>query len=346
MIKVGVVGATGYTGIELIRILLHHSNVELVAATSRSYSGQRLDRVFPSLSGQTDLVCEPQNIEEVAEKADVVFICLPHGLSANVVEAVISKGKWAIDLGADFRLGSGEIYREWYQSEPPVSNLLKQAVYGLPELYRDKIKTAKLIANPGCYPTSAILALAPVVEHNLIKMDGLVIDAKSGVSGAGRSLSLGSQFAEVNESFKAYKIASHRHTPEIEQELSGLANSEIKVVFTPHLVPMNRGILATTYAVLNESSNIEQIGEVFKEYYKEEKFVQVLPEGINPQTNWVSGTNNCQISITVDQRTNRLIVVSAIDNLIKGAAGQAVQNMNIMMGLPEDQGLNMISRYL
>ena len=344
MIKVGIVGATGYTGIELVRILAGHSEVNITTATSRSYKGQRLDRIFPSLLGIADLVCTDLQLEKLADECDVVFIALPHGHAAEVAEAVLQRGKKAIDLGADFRLNNSQIYRQWYEGEPPADNLLAGAIYGLPEINREKIAGASLVANPGCYPTSAILALAPLIRNNLVELDSIIIDAKSGVSGAGRSLSLGAHYAEVNESFRAYKVASHRHTPEIEQELSKLTSQEIIVSFTPHLVPMTRGILATSYAKAKGAITEEELTRIYVEQYAQEQFVQVLEDQL-PQTNWVAGTNNCHIKLTYDKRTRRIVVVSAIDNLIKGAAGQAVQNMNLMFGLDEQAGLTAIGLY-
>jgi N-acetyl-gamma-glutamyl-phosphate reductase len=347
MIKVGIVGATGYTGIELVRLLLGHPQVELVAATSRSYQGQKLSSIFPHFVGVTDLVCAELNPAELADKCDVVLIALPHGHSVALAEILVAAGKKVVDLGADFRLQDREIYSQWYREEPAAAELLSQAVYGLPELHREKIKKACLIASPGCYPTSSILALAPLVKEKLIDLSSIIIDAKSGVSGAGRSLALGSHYAEVNESFKAYKVANHRHTPEIEQELIGLAGQEIRLSFTPHLVPMTRGILATVYANPEGGAELSQarLTELYTSFYREEKFVQVL-EGQLPQTNWVAGTNNCQLAVTFDRRAGRIIILSAIDNLIKGAAGQAIQNMNIMCGLAEDEGLQLVSRFL
>jgi len=347
MIKVGIVGATGYTGAELVRLLLGHPQAELVAVTSRSYQGQKLSSIFPNFLGVTDLVCTGLDPAELARECDVVFVALPHGHSVALAEILVAAGKKVVDLGADFRLQDREIYGQWYQEEPAAAELLSQAVYGLPELHREKIREANLIANPGCYPTSSILALAPLVKEKLIDLSSMIIDAKSGVSGAGRSVALGSHYAEVNESFKAYKVANHRHTPEIEQELSGLAGQDIRLSFTPHLVPMTRGILATIYANPASGEELSQarLTELYASFYREEKFVQVL-DGQFPQTNWVAGTNNCQLAVTFDRRANRIIILSAIDNLVKGAAGQAIQNMNIMLGIAEDEGLQLISRYL
>ncbi|MDW7673300.1 MAG: N-acetyl-gamma-glutamyl-phosphate reductase [Bacillota bacterium] len=355
MIKVGIVGATGYTGLELIRILLNHPHVELTVVTSRSYQGKKLSSVFPNLLGLTDLVCTELDLNTISTSCDVVFIALPHGHADKVASAMLEAGKRVVDLGADFRLKDMEAYRQWYQEESAHEGLLQQAVYGLPELYREKLRKAKLVANPGCYPTCATLALAPLLAARIVDPTSIIIDAKSGVSGAGRSLALGSHYAEVNESFKAYKVANHRHTPEIEQVLSEVADEPIILSFTPHLVPMTRGILATSYVSLakaevgREQPNSEvtqaKINELYQNFYQGEQFVKLLTDQL-PQTNWVAGTNNCHIAATLDKRTNRIVVVSAIDNLVKGAAGQAVQNMNIMFGLAEIAGLSLISRYL
>lgn len=349
MINVGIVGATGYTGVELIRLLLNHPKVNLTTVTSKSYAGQKISSVYPSLTGATDLICSDLNIEKLINDCDVVFIALPHGHAKELAEELLSAGKKVIDLGADFRLKDMGTYKQWYNEEPPKEKILQQAVYGIPEISREKIRNASLIANPGCYPTSSILALAPLVKEGLVDLKSIVIDAKSGVSGAGRSLGLGVHFTEVNDSFKAYKVASHRHTPEIEQEISNLAGTEVILSFTPHLVPMNRGILATIYAKLNskgkELPTQDYLNQIYQNFYKDELFVQILEDQL-PQTNWVSGTNICQITVTLDKRTGRVVVVSAIDNLIKGAAGQGIQNMNVMNGLPEETGLKLISRYL
>lgn len=338
-IKVSIIGATGYAGAELVRILHSHPGVELMALTTRSYAGMPFDKVYPHMHKYNQLVCEEMNLPKLFDNSDVIFIALPHGHAMPVALEAGRRGKKIVDLGADFRLADYRVYEQWYKVEHEAKKLLDEAAYGLPEVNREKIKEARLVANPGCYPTSAILALAPLLKHKLIDTGSIVIDSKSGVSGAGRELSLGTHFSEVNENFKAYNVAGHRHTPEIEQELSKIAGEEITVTFTPHLLPITRGILSTVYAKLSSQVGKEKIREIYLDYYKDEFFVRVLPDGTLPQTKWVSGTNHCDIGITLDSRTGRVIITSAIDNLIKGASGQAVQNMNIICGLPEDTGL-------
>ena len=339
-VKVSIVGATGYTGAELVRILHSHPEVELTALTTRSYVDMPFDKIYPHLYKYNQLVCEEMNFPKLFENSEVIVIALPHGHAMPVALEAARLGKKIVDLGADFRLKDYRVYEKWYKVEHEARKLLDSAAYGLPEVNRDNIKKASLVANPGCYPTSAILALAPLLKHKLIDTGSIVIDSKSGVSGAGRGLALGSHFCEANENFKAYNVAAHRHTPEIEQELSRIAGEPITVTFTPHLLPITRGILSTVYAnLLDPPVAKDRIREAYLDYYKEEFFVRVLPEGTLPQTKWVSGANHCDIGLTLDSRTGRVIVTSAIDNLVKGASGQAVQNMNIICGLPEDMGL-------
>jgi N-acetyl-gamma-glutamyl-phosphate reductase len=339
-VKVGIIGATGYTGSELVRILYRHPEVELVALTTRSYIGMPMHKVYPHLNKYSRLTCEELDLAKIFDISDVVFVALPHGHAMPVAIEAARRGKKMIDLGADFRFADFQVYEKWYKVEHGAKDLLADAVYGLPEVNRDKIKGAWLVANPGCYPTSAILALAPLLQQKLIDTGSIVIDSKSGVSGAGRGLSLGSHFCEVNENFKAYNVAAHRHTPEIEQMLSRIAGEPITVTFTPHLLPITRGILSTVYAKLSSDTDAGQIRQLYRDYYENEFFVRVLPDGTLPQTKWVAGTNHCDIGVTVDQRTGRVIVISAIDNVVKGASGQAVQNMNIICNLPEDTALN------
>ncbi len=339
-VKVGIIGATGYTGSELVRILYRHPEVELVALTTRSYIGMPMHKVYPHLNKYSRLTCEELDLAKIFDISDVVFVALPHGHAMPVAIEAARRGKKMIDLGADFRFADFQVYEKWYKVEHGAKDLLADAVYGLPEVNRDKIKGAWLVANPGCYPTSAILALAPLLQQKLIDTGSIVIDSKSGVSGAGRGLSLGSHFCEVNENFKAYNVAAHRHTPEIEQMLSRIAGEQITVTFTPHLLPITRGILSTVYAKLSSDTDAGQIRQLYRDYYENEFFVRVLPDGTLPQTKWVAGTNHCDIGVTVDQRTGRVIVISAIDNVVKGASGQAVQNMNIICNLPEDTALN------
>lgn len=338
-VKVSIIGATGYTGSELVRILYRHPEVELVSLTTRSYIGMPMSEVYPHLFKYNHLTCEEADLAKIFDVSDVVFVALPHGHAMPVAYEAARSGKKLIDLGADFRFTDFQVYESWYKVEHKAKDLLPQAVYGLPEVNREKIKEAWLVANPGCYPTSAILAMAPLLKQKLIDTSSIVVDSKSGVSGAGRGLSLGSHYCEVNENFKAYNVAAHRHTPEIEQILSRIAGEQITVTFTPHLLPVTRGILSTVYARLSSGAGVEQLRQLYREYYKDEFFVRVLPDGTLPQTKWVAGTNHCDIGLTVDARTGRVIVITAIDNVVKGASGQAVQNMNIICNLPEDTAL-------
>lgn len=345
MIKAGIIGATGYVGAELVRLLSRHPKVQLNSLTSQSYAGKPMWEVFPHLYGVVNNTLEGLNLPELVARCDVIFTALPHGHAMPVGEEVMRRGKRLIDLGADFRLKDVDVYQSWYKTEHTASVLVASAVYGLPELYREEIRGSVIVANPGCYPTSAILGLAPLLTDKIIDTESIIIDAKSGVSGAGRGLSLKTHFSETTNSFQAYGVATHRHTPEIEQELSQLAGSSITVSFTPHLTPMTRGILGTLYAKLTRGITTEELTARYREFYHGERFVRVLPAGMLPTTKAVSGSNCCDISVTVDPRTGRVIVLSAIDNLIKGAAGQAVQNLNVMLGLPEDTGLDFAGMY-
>ncbi|MFQ5585337.1 MAG: N-acetyl-gamma-glutamyl-phosphate reductase [Thermodesulfobacteriota bacterium] len=338
MIKTAIIGASGYTGFELVRILLAHPEAELVAVTSRQYKGKTVADVFPALAGLTRLSFQDtDNLDSVGE-AEIIFTALPHGTSQEVVSKVAEMGKRVIDLSADFRLKDIDLYREWY-GEHTACDILKTAVYGLPEIHRDAIKGAQVVANPGCYPTGALLGLVPLLRAGLIERGGIVIDAKSGVSGAGRGASLTTSFVEVNEGFKAYSIGVHRHTPEIEQELSLLAGEGIRVTFTPHLLPVNRGILSTIYTSLRGEVTTGALLSAYSNFYKGEPFVRLMGADAFPNISQVRGSNYCDIGVKADGRTGRVVVISAIDNLIKGASGQAVQNMNIMCGLPEESGL-------
>lgn len=345
MIKVSVLGATGYTGQELIRMLCQHNQVKIVGLGTQNYAGKPFSEIYPHFYGIVDMVCKSIDDPELIEEADVIFLALPHGLSVPYVEAAVKKGKRVIDLGADFRLKSPAVYLEWYKKEGPAEGLLNQAVYGLPELYRDKIRKADVIANPGCYPTTAILGLAPLLKNKLIDTGFIVIDSKSGVSGAGRGLVVTSLFSEVDNNFKAYGLPNHRHTPEIEQELTALAGDDVKVSFTPHLLPMVRGMLSTIYTIPNKNTNITEIQKAYEDFYNNEPFVRILGQGQYPNTKWVLGTNYCDIGLSWDERTGRLAVISVIDNLVKGASGQALQNMNIMFGCDEGLGLNKVALY-
>ncbi|MFO7982947.1 MAG: N-acetyl-gamma-glutamyl-phosphate reductase [Desulfuromonadales bacterium] len=338
MVKVAVVGASGYAGAELLRILYRHPGVQISCVTSRQYAGKPISSVFPSLRERVDLVCDENETGLIAEKAEVVFTALPHKTAMEFVPGLLSAGKKVIDLSADYRLRDVSVYEHWYQ-EHSSSELLEEAVYGLPELYRDEVLDSRLVANPGCYPTSVILALAPMMRAGLVDLSSLIVDSKSGASGAGRAAKVGTLFCEVNEGFKAYGVGSHRHTPEIEQELSVVAGKAVQISFTPHLLPVNRGILSTCYFTLNTPRTTAQLVESFDKTYEDEPFVRVLPEGTLPNVSDVSGSNLCDIGVVSDERTGRAIVVSAIDNLVKGAAGQAVQNMNLMIGQDETAGL-------
>lgn len=335
--KVGIIGATGYTGQELVRLLRQHPEIELAYLGSSSNSGAAYEEMFPQFS---DLGMGKLQDEQVPD-LDVLFCALPHGLTAGRTAQWLERGIKVIDLGADFRLKDPQVYEDWYKVQHPAKELIPQAVYGLPELYREQIVGKSLVANPGCYPTATLLALAPLLRKGLVQKDGLIIDAKSGVSGAGRGANLGTHFSEVNENFKAYGVASHRHTPEIEQQLSEAAGAEVLVNFTPHLVPMIRGILATIYTQVTPGVTETDLIECWQEQYEGEEFVHILPEGIWPQTKFASGSNHVYLQLKIDPRTGRGILISAIDNLIKGASGQALQNMNLICGLPENMGLQM-----
>lgn len=344
MVKVGIYGGSGYTGQELLRLLIGHPHAEVVAITSRKFKDMPVSDVYPAFAGITDLRFVDSSPEKLGSACDVVFLALPHGEAMAVAPAFVRAGMKVIDLSADFRLNDLAVYEAWYVKHT-APDLLKGAVYGLPELYRDAVKDATLVANPGCYPTSIILGIAPLLKEGCIDPASVIADSKSGVSGAGRELQLGSLFCEVNEGFKAYKVGSHRHTPEIEQELSLLAKRDLAVSFTPHLVPVNRGILSTIYASLTAKMSVDEILEIYRTCYADERFVRICPTGTLPNISSVNGSNFCDIGCVVDGRTGRVIVVSAIDNLIKGASGQAIQNMNIMCGLPEDAGLERIALF-
>ena len=338
MVNVGIIGVSGYTGQELIRILLSHPRVRIAALYSRSASGKSISELFPEFACRLDLVCSKPDIKDIASKCDLVFLALPHTTSLEFVPQLLKAGKRVIDLSADYRLKDLKIYEKFYQHKHKDNISLKEAVYGLPELSRAKIKSAKLIANPGCYPTAAILALAPLVALNLVDLNSIIIDAKSGVSGAGKKLAESFLFSEANEDFKAYKVGVHQHTPEISQGLSSLAGRKVDVTFVPHLLPLNRGILETIYAKIIKGKKNTGLVELYKKFYKKEPFVRIKAEGSYPRLKDVVGTNFCDIGIKDDQDT--IIVISAIDNLVKGASGQAVQNMNIMYGFPENLGLS------
>lgn len=346
MIKVAVAGATGYSGQELVRLLLRHPEVEITAVTSEQYAGQSLRDVYPHLGAGADMTLVPLTAEAMLENSDVVFTALPHAVPMGLAAQIVGAGKKLVDFGADFRLKDKATYETFYKHEHTEAELLAEAVYGLPELWRDEIRGARLVANPGCYATAATVALAPLVEAGWADLGSLIIDAKSGVSGAGRGVSLGVHFAEVNENFKAYNVAGrHRHTPEIEQGLSRLADEPVQLSFTPHLVPMTRGIMATCYARLDRAATSETVHALYREWYGNEPFIDICTPGVLPETKHVSGSNVCRIGTAVDERLGRVTVISVLDNLVKGAAGQALQNFNLICGLPETMGLEGLPLY-
>ncbi len=345
MIRVGIIGATGYAGGELVRILSGHKDAEIKWYGSRSYIDQKYADVYRNMFQIVDAVCMDDNMEELASQVDVIFTATPQGLCASLVnEDILSKTK-IIDLSADFRLKDVKVYEEWYKIEHKAPQFIEEAVYGLCEVNRESVKGARLVANPGCYTTCSILTAYPLAKEGLIDMDTLIIDAKSGTSGAGRGAKIQNLFCEVNENMKAYGVASHRHTPEIEEQLGYAAGKTVTLSFTPHLVPMNRGILATEYAKLTRDVSWEDVKAVYDKYYEEEKFIRVLDRDVCPETKWVEGSNYVDIGFKIDPRTNRIIMMGAIDNLVKGAAGQAVQNMNLMFGLKESEGLELVPMF-
>lgn len=345
MIKVGIIGATGYAGGELVRILMGHKDAEIKWYGSKSYVDQKYADVYRNMFQIVDAKCMDDNMEELADQVDVIFTATPQGLCASLVnEEILSKTK-IIDLSADFRLKDVNVYEEWYKIEHKAPQYIDEAVYGLCEINRDLVKSARIVANPGCYTTCSILTAYPLAKEGLIDMSTLIIDAKSGTSGAGRGAKLPNLYCEVNENIKAYGVATHRHTPEIEEQLGYASGEKVVLNFTPHLVPMNRGILATEYATLKKKVTYEEVKAVYDQYYAKEKFVRVLDRDVCPETKWVAGSNYVDIGFKIDPRTNRIIMMGAIDNLVKGAAGQAVQNMNLLFGLPEDEGLELVPMF-
>ncbi len=346
MIKVGIIGATGYAGAEIARILVGHSDAEVVWYGSRSYIDQEFSSVYGNFFNIVDEKCLDDNMEELADKVDVIFTATPQGLCASLVTEDILKKVKIIDLSADFRLKDVAVYEKWYKIEHKAPSFIEEAVYGLCEINRDKIKNARIVANPGCYTTCSILTAYPLIKEGLIDPDTLIVDSLSGVSGAGRGAKVANLYCEVNESCKPYGVASHRHTPEIEEQLGYAAGREMVINFTPHLVPMNRGILATEYASLVKKDGklptASEIRAVYEKYYGKEKFIRILKDGVYPETRWVQGSNYVDIGFKIDERTGRIIMMGAIDNLVKGAAGQAVQNMNILFGLDETEGLKLV----
>ena len=350
MIKAGIIGATGYAGAELVRILMNHKEVEIKWYGSRSYVEQPYADIYRNMFEIVDAKCMEDNMEELAEQVDVIFTATPQGFLAGVLnESVLSKTK-IVDLSADFRIKDVATYEEWYKIEHKSPQFIEEAVYGLCEVNRDLVKKARLVANPGCYTTCSILTAYPLVKEGLIDADTLIIDAKSGTSGAGRGAKTQNLFCEVNENMKAYGVATHRHTPEIEEQLGYAAGKQIRINFTPHLVPMNRGILATEYATLKKKADgslptYDEVKAVYDKYYAKEKFVRVLPKGVCPETKWVEGSNYVDVNFVIDERTGRIVMMGALDNLVKGAAGQAVQNMNLLFGFEETEGLEMVPMF-
>ena len=345
MIKVGIIGATGYAGSELVRILLGHKDVEIKWYGSRSYIDKKYASIYQNFFQLVDATCMDDNMEALADQVVVIFTATPQGLCASLVnEEILSKVK-IIDLSADFRIKDVKVYEEWYKLEHKSPQFIEEAVYGLCEINREDVKKARLVANPGCYTTCSILTCYPLVKEGIIDPNTIIVDAKSGTSGAGRGAKVDNLFCEVNENMKAYGVATHRHTPEIEEQLGYACGEKITINFTPHLVPMNRGILATAYASLKKDVTYEEVKAIYDKYYADEKFVRVLEKDVCPQTKWVEGSNYVDVNFKIDPRTNRIIMMGAIDNLVKGAAGQAVQNMNLMFGLKESEGLELVPMF-
>ena len=346
MIKVGIIGATGYAGNELVRLLLGHSEAQIEWFGSRSYIDQKYADIYRNVFQLVDAKCMDDNMEELADRVDVIFTATPQGLCASLVnDKILSKVK-IVDLSADFRLKNVDVYEQWYKIEHKSPQYIDEAVYGLCEINRNKItKDTRIVANPGCYTTCSILTIYPLVKEGIINPDSIIIDAKSGTSGAGRGAKVANLFCEVNESMKAYGVGTHRHTPEIEEQLGYAAGKDIKLIFTPHLVPMNRGILVTSYADLKKNVTYEEVKAAYDKYYKDEYFVRVLDKDVCPETRWVEGSNYVDVNFKIEPRTNRIIMMGALDNLVKGAAGQAVQNMNLLFGLPENTGLKQVPMF-
>lgn len=345
MIKAGIIGATGYAGGELVRILSGHPDVEIVWYGSRSYIDQKYADVYRNMFRIVDAACMDDNMEELAEEADVIFTATPQGFCASVISEEILSRTRIVDLSADFRIKDVKTYEKWYGIEHKSPQFIEEAVYGLCEVNREDVKSARLVANPGCYTTCSILTAYPLSKEGLIDMNTLIVDAKSGTSGAGRGAKVPNLFCEVNENMKAYGVTTHRHTPEIEEQLSYASGEPVMINFTPHLVPMNRGILATEYASLKEKVTAEEVMAIYQKYYGNEYFIRLLGAGACPETKWVEGSNFVDIGFQIDERTNRIVMMGAIDNLVKGAAGQAVQNMNLMFGLPEQEGLKLVPMF-
>ena len=343
MIKVGIIGATGYAGNELVRILVNHPEVEIKWLGSKSYDGEKYSDIYRNTFEIIDGICTAKTLEEISEDVDVIFTATPQGYLAGLLTDKVLENAKIIDLSADFRLKDVDIYEAWYKIDHKRPDLIDEAVYGLCEINRDKITPeTRIIANPGCYTTTSILTLYPMVKEGVIDPNTIIIDAKSGTTGAGRKAVTANLFCEVNESMKAYGVGTHRHTPEIEEQLGYACGLDIKLIFTPHLVPMNRGIIATCYANLSKDISEEEIRDIYNKYYKDEKFVRVLDKGVVPETRFTKGSNYVDVNFFIEKRTNRLIMIGTLDNIVKGAAGQAVQNMNLLFGLKEDTGLNLV----
>ncbi|MGL4451697.1 MAG: N-acetyl-gamma-glutamyl-phosphate reductase [Sarcina sp.] len=343
MITVGIIGATGYVGVELLEYLLRHPKVEVVGISSKSFVGSDISDIYSNLQGVSNLICE--NEDDVIKKASVIFAALPHGLSEKIAIKIKEKNKILIDIGADFRLKSEEKYKEFYKKDYENSSLHEDAIYCIPELHRNLMKNQSIIANPGCYPTSISLGLAPAILKDIVKESSIIIDAKSGVTGAGRVANDNTHYIDCNENLKPYEIGGvHRHIPEIEQVLNDISNENYAISFTPHLLPINRGILSTIYFDLKKDLTVMDIHNIYTEFYKKEKFVKVLEFGKSASIKGVRNSNYCHISVHKDERCNRCIIISTIDNMVKGAAGQAIQNMNIRLGFNEDIGIDMIPR--
>ena len=350
MIRVGIVGATGYAGGELVRLLLGHPEARIVWYGSKSYIEKPYAMIYRNMFRLVENICKDDNLKEMAEQVDVIFTATPQGFLASLLDEELLEKVKLIDLSADFRIKDAATYEKWYSIEHKSPQFLDLAVYGLCEVNRNKVKQARLVANPGCYPTCSFLTVYPLVRAGMLELSTLIIDAKSGTSGAGRGAKTDNLYCEVNENIKAYGVASHRHTPEIEEQLSYVAGQKVTISFTPHLVPMNRGILITAYASLKRKADgslpaADEIRAVYEECYKDESFVRFLPEGSCPETKWVEGSNYVDVNVQTDERTGRVIMLGAMDNLVKGAAGQAVQNMNLLFGLPEDSGLALVPMF-
>ncbi|MGL5259003.1 MAG: N-acetyl-gamma-glutamyl-phosphate reductase [Lachnospiraceae bacterium] len=350
MIKVGIIGATGYAGGELVRFLMNHPETEIVWYGSKSYIDKKYSDIFRNMFQIVEHICKDDDLEELAKTVDVIFTATPQGYLAKLMKEELLEQVKVIDLSADYRIKDVAIYEKWYGIHHPTKQFIEEAVYGLCEINREKVKHARLVANPGCYPTCTTLSIIPALKEGIVEIDTLIVDAKSGTSGAGRGAKVDTLYCEVNENIKAYGVTNHRHTPEIEEQLSYAADEKVMINFTPHLVPMNRGILITAYASLKQKADgtyptYEEVKEIYDTYYKEEFFVRVLDKDICPETKWVEGSNFVDVNFKIDERTNRIIFMGAMDNLVKGAAGQAIQNMNIMFGMDEKLGLNVVPMF-